>query len=60
MYFESKKHEISFPKLMTILLLGYAIMLFSVRASDNVRIFNLLICMLFAYRYNLKEWSSKE
>ena len=59
-YFESKKHEISFPKLMTILLLGYAIMLFSVRASDNVRIFNLLICMLFAYRYNLKEWSSKE
>lgn len=57
--YNEKKHRISFPKLMTILLLGYAITLFSVRASDNVRIFNLLICMLFAYRYNLKDWSSK-
>lgn len=58
--YNKKKQRLSFPKLMTILLLGYAITLFSVRASDNVRLFNLLICMLFAYRYNLKDWRSKE
>ena len=52
---EIVEHRITFSKLMSILLIGYAITLFSVRASDNVRMFNVLICMLFAYNYKLKD-----
>lgn len=48
------EHKITFPNLMAVLLIGYAVTLFSVRSSDNVRIFNILICILFSYSNKLR------
>ena len=48
------ENKMTFPKVMTILLIGYGISLFSVRSSDNVRMFNILICILFTYNYKLR------
>lgn len=46
--------KLTFPKTMIVLLIGYAITLFTVRSSDNVRIFNILMCILFAYNYKAR------
>lgn len=54
------ENRIEFPKLMTVLLIGYAITLFSVRSSDNVRVFNILMCILFAYSYKIRRWLRDE
>jgi len=52
--------ELTFSKVMIILLIGYAATLFSVRSSDNVRMYNVLMCLMFGYYYSLRnrkmEW----
>jgi len=45
---------LTFSSVMCTLLIGYMVTLFSVRSSDNVRMFNTLMCLLFGYYFDLK------
>lgn len=58
--FEKRKKRTSGKKLtfsfiMLVLMTGYFITLFSVRSSDNVRMFNILMCLIFDHYHKLKE-----
>ncbi|WOO38855.1 O-antigen ligase family protein [Anaerocolumna sp. AGMB13020] len=52
--------SLTFSGVMTVLLFGYAITLFFVRSSDNVRMFNVLMCLLFGYYSKLREARYRE
>lgn len=56
---EINKKDLSFSEVILVLLIGYAFTLFFVRSSDNVRVFNVLMCLIFGYYINLKDgnWS---
>lgn len=51
-FYNEKK--LKFSDVIFVLLIGYAAILFSVRSSDNVRTFNIIMCLLFGYYNNLK------
>lgn len=51
-FYEEK--NLKFSDVIFVLLIGYAVILFSVRSSDNVRTFNIIMCLLFGYYNNLK------